>query len=230
MAELIVALDAIAPADVDDMLRRLGDTVDFYKVGLELFCAGGPEVVRRLARRRKRVFLDLKLHDIPRTVGRAVLAAAALEVEMLTVHAAGGRAMVAAAVEAAKSRGAARPRILAVTVLTSLAADDLAECGVARPPDEQAAALARLAIAAGADGVVCSPLEAGRRRARRPGEARLVTPGGRPAGAARDDQRRVATPAAAVRAGATHLVVGRPVLDADDPAAAARAILAEMRP
>ena len=230
MAELIVALDVPSPEAVPPVVDALGGAVGFYKIGLELFCAGGPEVVRAVAARGCRVFLDLKLHDIPRTVERAVAAAARLRVDLMTLHAAGGRAMIAAAAAAARACPSdRRPKLLAVTMLTSLEASDLADLGIGRGMPEQVAALARLALEAGADGVVCSPQEVGRLRANLPPGALLVTPGVRPAGADLGDQKRVATPAAAVRDGATHLVVGRPILEAPDPAAAARAILAEMR-
>ncbi len=228
MAELIVALDVSSPEAADAILARLDGSVGFCKIGLELFTAGGPEIVRRVAAREQRIFLDLKFHDIPRTVGRSVAAAANLGVEMMTIHAGGGRAMIAAAAAAALACGPRRPRILAVTALTSLEQSDLAEMGIERPLPQHVAALAGMAIAAGADGVVCSPQEVSHLRALLP-DALLVTPGVRPAGAALGDQKRVATPAEAVRNGATHLVVGRPILEAADPAAAARAILREMQ-
>lgn len=228
MAELIVALDVATAEAADLALSRLGGSVDFCKLGLELFTACGPDIVRRVAARGQRVFLDLKLHDIPHTVERSVAAAAALGVELLTVHASGGRAMIAAAAAAARASGDRRPRILAVTALTSLEQSDLADLGIQRPLEQHVAALACMAVEAGADGLVCSPREVGLLHGLLP-DALLVTPGIRPGGAALGDQKRVATPAAAVRDGATHLVVGRPILDAADPAAAARAILREMR-
>ena len=229
MAELIVALDVSSRAEAEEKVRALGEAVDFYKVGLELFTAEGPDVVRAVKGLGKRVFLDLKLHDIPRTVERAVRSAGALGVDLLTIHAVGGKAMVRAAADAAASFGAHGPKVLAVTVLTSLDGADLADVGiVGRTPAEQVAALARFATGNGAHGLVCSPREVGAlSRALRAGTL-FVTPGVRPAGASVGDQKRVATPADAVRDGATHLVVGRPILGADDPAAAARAIRAEM--
>ncbi len=228
MAELIVALDVATAAEAEAVVDHLGDAVGFYKIGLELFSADGPAVVRVVTARQKRVFLDLKLHDIPRTVARAVERIAALGVDLATIHATGGRAMIRAAVEAARA-APTPPRIVAVTALTSLDQSDLADLGVSRPLREQVAALGRLAVVeGGADGIVCSPQEVATMRAALGPDALLVTPGVRPAGAALDDQKRVATPAAAVRDGATHLVVGRPILEAADPRAAAYAIRAEM--
>lgn len=229
MAELIVALDVSSRAEAEEKVRALGEAVDFYKIGLELFTAEGPDVVRAVKGLGKRVFLDLKLHDIPRTVERAVRSAGALGVDLLTIHAVGGKAMVRAAADAAAAFGAHGPKVLAVTVLTSLDGADLADVGiVGRTPAEQVAALARFATGNGAHGLVCSPREVGAlSRALRAGTL-FVTPGVRPAGASVGDQKRVATPADAVRDGATHLVVGRPILGADDPVAAARAIRAEM--
>ena len=230
MAELIVALDVPAPEAVGPIVEELGGSVEFYKIGLELYCAGGNEVVRAVTSRGKRVFLDLKFHDIPRTVERAVAVAANLGVELMTLHASGGRAMIAAAATAARNHPAAtRPRLLAVTMLTSLADDDLHDLGIARSMSDQVLHLASLAVAAGADGIVCSPQEVGRLAAALPPGTLLVTPGIRPATASLGDQKRVATPAAAVAAGATHLVVGRPIVEAANRHQAASAILAEMR-
>lgn len=229
MAELIVALDVSSATEVDRVVDTLGSSVSFYKVGLELFVAEGPDVVRRVTGRGKRVFLDLKLHDIPRTVERAVTCAAAIGVDLLTIHAGGGRAMVTAAAAAAARCGRRRPRILAVTALTSLDQTDLNDLGVQRTMALHVSGLARLAVGAGADGIVCSPQEVAAMSAALPPGALLVTPGIRPAGGSAGDQKRVATPASAVAAGATHLVVGRPILEAVDPAAAAAAITAEMR-
>lgn len=210
------------------MVTRLGTSVNFYKIGLELFAATGPEVVARVKAQGKRVFLDLKLHDIPRTVERAVKSCGALGVDLLTIHSSGGRAMIRAAAEAAASFGAAAPRVVAVTCLTSLDQQDLTDLGIGRPMAEQVAALGSLAVGAGAQGIVCSPQEVAAMRRLLGPAALLVTPGVRPAGAEVGDQKRVATPAQAVRDGSTHLVVGRPILEAADPCAAALAITAEM--
>ena len=228
MAELIVALDVSSTTEVEQTIDRLGDAVSFYKIGLELFSAVGPDVVRAVKNRGKRVFLDLKLHDIPRTVERAVSVGASLGADLMTIHAAGGKAMIQAAKNAALAAGAGAPKILAVTILTSLDQSDLDDLGIARSVAAQVEALGRLACGNGADGIVCSPREVAAMRASLGPQALLVTPGVRPAGADVGDQKRVATPAQAVADGSTHLVVGRPILAATDPCAAARAIVAEM--
>ena len=230
MAELIVALDVDSRAAAVARVKSIGDAVGFYKIGLELFTAEGPDVVKAVKDLGKKVFLDLKFHDIPRTVERAVRSCGRLGADLMTIHAAGGRAMIRAAADAAAEFGDAAPRILAVTVLTSLDGADLADIGVSgRTPADQVAALAQLASESGANGVVCSPREVGALSRALGGNGFLfVTPGVRPKGGDVGDQKRVATPAEAVADGATHLVVGRPVLAAPDPAAAARAILAEI--
>ena len=228
MAELIVALDVSTIAEAEAVVARLGPAVNFYKIGLELYSATGPEVVARVKAQGKRVFLDLKLHDIPRTVERAVTSCAALGVDLLTIHSSGGRAMIRAAADAAAACGAAAPRIVAVTCLTSLDQSDLSDLGVTRVLAEQVAALGALAVGSGASGIVCSPQEVAAMRKLLGPAALLVTPGVRPAGAAVGDQKRVATPAQAVRDGSTHLVVGRPILEAADPCMAASAIQREI--
>ena len=230
MAELIVALDVQTRAEAVEKVKAIGDSVGFYKIGLELFTAEGPDVVKAVKDLGKKVFLDLKFHDIPRTVERAVRSGGKLGVDLMTIHSVGGKAMIAAARAAADEFGANGPKILAVTVLTSLDQADLADVGIAgRTPAEQVMAMAKFATENGAHGLVCSPKEVGAlARTLKPGTL-FITPGVRPAGAAVGDQKRVATPADAVRDGATHLVVGRPILAADDPVAAARQILAEMR-
>ena len=229
MAELIVALDVQTREEAVDKVKLIGDPVGFYKIGLELFTAEGPDVVKAVKDLGKKVFLDLKLHDIPRTVERAVRSGGKLGVDLMTIHSVGGKAMIRAAADAAAEFGGDGPKILAVTVLTSLDQTDLEDVGiVGRTPADQVAAMARFATANGAHGLVCSPREVGALSRMLKAGTLFITPGVRPAGAAVGDQKRVATPAEAVRDGSTHLVVGRPVLAASDPTAAARAILAEM--
>lgn len=228
---LIVALD-MSSEDALAMARTLSGEVAWVKIGMTLFYKAGPEIVARLAGLGLKIFLDLKLHDIPHQVEGAAREIASLGVQMLTVHASGGSEMVEAAVRGAR-QGAAEsgyktPVILAVTVLTSLSEKGLNEVGVGDTPQAQVLRLARLAVGAGADGVVCSPLEATAVREALGSEAYVVTPGVRPAGSETGDQSRIATPGAAIGAGASHLVVGRPVTGASDPVDAARSILAEM--
>ncbi|RMH42151.1 MAG: orotidine-5'-phosphate decarboxylase [Deltaproteobacteria bacterium] len=220
---LIVALDVPDAAAAVALAERVRGAAALVKVGLELFCTEGPQVVRRLVAAGHRVMLDLKLHDIPATVARAAERVAALGADLLTVHAAGGRAMLEAAV-----RAAAPVRVLAVTVLTSLGEDDLDAIGAVGPVASLVDRRARLAAACGCAGIVASPVEARAVRGRVPRDFLIVTPGVRPAGADAGDQKRVATPAAAVAAGADLVVVGRPIRDAADPAAAARAIADEL--
>lgn len=229
MAELIVALDVQTRAEAVEKIRLIGDAVGFYKIGLELFTAEGPDVVKAVKDLGKKVFLDLKFHDIPRTVERAVRSGGKLGVNLMTIHSVGGKAMIAAAHDAAAEFGASAPKILAVTVLTSLDQEDLKDVGVlGRTTAEQVKAMASFSVGNGADGLVCSPKEVGELSRMLKAGTLFVTPGVRPAGASVGDQKRIATPADAVRDGATHLVVGRPILGASDPAVAARAIREEM--
>ena len=229
MAELIVALDVNNRQEAVEKVKAIGDSVGFYKIGLELFTAEGPDVVKAVKELGKRVFLDLKFHDIPRTVERAVRSGGKLGVDLMTIHSVGGKAMIRAAADSAAEFGANGPKILAVTVLTSLDRTDLEDAGImGRTPAEQVEAMARFAVENGANGLVCSPKEVGNLSKMLKAGTLFITPGVRPAGAAVGDQKRVATPAEAVRDGATHLVVGRPILAAEDPVAAAKAIRAEM--
>ena len=223
---LIVALDVPGATQALHLVASLGDSVSTFKIGKQLFTAAGPPLVRELVASGRKVFLDLKFHDIPNTVGSAVKSAAELGVSMLTVHAAGGQ-MLKAAVEAA-GQSTARPMVLAVTVLTSLADADLEEIGVCGNVPTQVLRLGALARAAGCGGLVASAKEAAELR-RELGEGfAIVTPGVRPAGAAIGDQARVVTPSDAIAAGATHLIVGRPIIEAADPAKAAAEIVAEI--
>lgn len=226
---LIVALDYPKAADARKLVSILDESVVTYKVGKQLFTAEGPDLVCQLVRAGKQVFLDLKFHDIPNTVAGAVRSAAALGVSMLTVHASGGTNMLQAAVRAA-SECSKPPLILAVTVLTSLSDQDLQILGVPGRVADQVLRLAAIASDCGCQGIVASAHEAREiRRALGEGFA-IVTPGVRPAGADRGDQARVVTPADAIAAGATHIVVGRPITAAPDPLQAAEAILAELGP
>jgi orotidine-5'-phosphate decarboxylase len=223
---LIVALDFPSADAALALADRLQGLVRWFKVGLQLYCAEGPSIVRELRRRGFSVFLDLKFHDIPNTVAGAVLSAASTGAELLTVHALGGPAMLEAAAEAAACLPHA-PQLLAVTVLTSVDQLQLAAIGIDRSPESQVLRLADTASEAGLTGFVASPEETGVLRHRFPA-ATLVIPGIRPAGAATDDQKRIATPAAALAAGASFLVIGRPITQASDPAAATQAVLDQM--
>jgi orotidine-5'-phosphate decarboxylase len=224
---LIVALDVPSIEAAEEMVKRLEGACEWFKVGLELFAAAGPAVVETLAARGHSVFLDLKFHDIPNTVAGAVRSAAGLGVRMMTVHAAGGPAMLAAA-SAALDGVADPPQLLAVTVLTSMDEAQLKATGVERSPAEQVELLACMGWEVGIRGFVCSPQEVTAVRALTGAEGVLVVPGIRPAGAAAGDQKRMATPADALWAGASYLVVGRPITHAPEPAKAAEAILQEM--
>jgi orotidine-5'-phosphate decarboxylase len=219
---LIAALDVPTLQEAESLADRLAGVAGWFKVGLELYTAAGPQAVRAIAR-RGRVMLDLKLHDIPETVARATARAAELGVGLLTLHVAGGRKMLEAA---ARARGP-ELKLLGVTVLTSLDDKDLAEICVEPDVAAVVARRATVAMEADLDGVVASPLEAARVKAAAPAGFLIVTPGIRPA-AAGDDQKRVATPAAARAAGATHIVVGRPLRDAADPRAVAEAMAREL--
>jgi orotidine-5'-phosphate decarboxylase len=224
-ADLIVALDVPNAAAIAPIVDQLPAAVSYYKVGLELFIAEGPKALDPLKKRRKRIFLDLKLHDIPRTVERAVRSAASLGVDLLTVHATGGRAMLRAAADAANESGL---KLVAVTTLTSLDQSDLTDVGITRTVADQTAAVGKLAIESGIHGLVCSPLEVGAFRKTLGPDPVLVTPGIRPAGADVGDQKRISTPADAVRDGSSLLVVGRPIVQASNPGDAAQLVLDQM--
>ena len=226
--DLILVLDAQSPRDVTPALRQLQGTVRWVKVGLEMFTACGPDCVREIAGLGFKVFLDLKLHDIPNTVAKAVESCARLPIGMLTLHTAGGREMMQWAVKA-QQQFAPELLLLGVTVLTSMGASALAETGVAATPESQVVRLGRLGVDSGLRGLVCSPLEIAPLRQTLPADVALITPGIRPRDAKADDQTRVMTPAEAARAGASYIVVGRPIFKAQDPVAAARAILGELR-
>jgi len=224
---IYVALDTPALDAASAMATRVAPYVGGLKVGLEFVSANGPEGVRMIVKSGRPVFLDVKLHDIPNTVAGAMKALAPLGAAIINVHASGGPAMMRAAAEAAASVQP-RPKVIAVTVLTSLEAADLASMGISGSPLEQVVRLAKLTKESGVDGVVCSPLEIEAVRAACGPDFLIVTPGVRPAGGSLDDQRRVMTPKRALASGADLLVIGRPITGAADPAEAARAIAADL--
>jgi orotidine-5'-phosphate decarboxylase len=224
---LIVALDVSSAAAAQKIVAQIGESAHIFKVGKQLFTAEGPAVVRDLVAAGRKVFLDLKFHDIPNTVAAAVAEAAKLNVTMLTVHASGGGKMLRAAVEAA-SRADVPPMILAVTVLTSMEDSDLPGVGVRGTVIDQTLRLATLAITNGCDGIVTSAHEVRELRSELGDDFAVVTPGVRPAGSEKGDQARVVTPAQAIAAGASHIVVGRPITTAADPAAAAKEIIQQI--
>ena len=225
-SKLIVALDTVDAAQARSWAQAVGPYAGVLKVGLAFFLANGGSGVASLT--DAPIFLDLKLHDIPNTVAGGVRAVLPLRPKMLTVHASGGFAMLQAAHQAASIAGADRPMILGVTVLTSLDAQDLQATGITQTPAEQVLRLGRLAVAAGVDGLVCSPHEVAMLREAVGPMVRLVVPGIRPAGAIQDDQARTMTPREAVAAGADWIVVGRPITGAADPGAAAASIAASL--
>jgi orotidine-5'-phosphate decarboxylase len=226
--KLIVALDVSTAAAAQKIVAAVGDSALTYKVGMQLYTAEGPQVVRDLVASGRSVFLDLKYHDIPTTVAAAVHEAGRLGVSMLTVHAAGGGKMLHAAVDAARAVSPVL-LVLGVTVLTSLEENDLEKIGFQGSVREEVLRLSALALNNGCKGIVTSAREATAVRAELGQNFAIVTPGVRPAGSAHGDQARVATPAEAIAAGASHIVVGRPITEAADPAAAARAILEQIR-
>jgi orotidine-5'-phosphate decarboxylase len=230
MNPIIVALDVDSRTQALKLVGQLKGRAGLFKIGSQLFTAEGPELVREIVRQGEKVFLDLKFHDIPNTVTKAVLAAAGLGVSMLTLHTGGGLKMMSAAASALSQwRGSAeRPQLLGVTVLTSLTHEDLAQVGVSADVGTQVARLAKLAEQAGLDGVVASPAELGLLRGQLGRRMKIVTPGIRPSGSDMHDQSRIATPAAALQAGADYLVIGRPITASSDPAASLEKVLSEL--
>ena len=226
--KIIVALDFSEATSALALVDKLAPSLCRLKVGKELFTVAGPEFVRTLVARGFDVFLDLKFHDIPNTVAAACRAAAGLGIWMLNVHASGGRRMMVAAQEAVATLPNS-PLLIAVTVLTSMSSEDLGEVGVTDSPADQVLRLARLSQQCKLDGVVCSAHEAAALRAKLGADFRLVTPGIRPANAEAGDQRRVMTPEEALRAGASDLVIGRPITGSSDPLAALEQIQADIR-
>lgn len=231
---LIVALDVDSFDKMKALVDELGDLISYYKVGMELYYSAGSDTIRYLKEHGKKVFLDLKLHDIPNTVGHSVASVTRLGVNLITIHAAGGRAMMQAALRYAKitadELGVERPKILAVTVLTSFDDQGWQEVGGHLPIQEHVLELAALAKSSGVDGVVASPKEAGSiREMAGKDDFLIVTPGIRPSFAQTDDQKRIATPSQAFKDGSSMLVIGRPITQAIDPCAAARLILKEIK-
>ena len=232
--KLIIALDFDTATQALDLARELQSVAGMFKVGMQLFTAAGPQVVRDIIALGSKIFLDLKFHDIPNTVAGAARSAAELGVFMFNIHASGGSEMMRRAVESvaevAERTGMARSKVLAVTVLTSVDATILSQVGVTSTPEESVIRLVRLAESSGVDGVVASPqeIETIRHIVPRP-EFLIVTPGIRPANTSKEDQRRIATPEAAIAAGASYIVAGRAITAAPDPLAAAHQILADMQ-
>ena len=224
---LIVALDVSSATQARQIVQSIGESANTYKVGKQLFTAEGPQIVRDLVASGRKVFLDLKFHDIPSTVAAAVREAAQLDVSMLTVHASGGSKMLKAAVNAA-AQSSAKPTVLAVTVLTSLSDADLSEIGFRGNVITQVIMLGSLARNAGCGGLVASAKEAAELRRELGSDFAIVTPGVRPSGTAAGDQARVLTPREAIAAGSTYLVVGRPILQAPEPAKSAESIVREI--
>ena len=222
---LMVALDVPELNLALELVDRLGDQVEWYKVGKQLFTHYGPMVLKELKSRGRKVFLDMKFHDIPNTVAQAIRSAALIGADIINVHASGGPAMLAAAAEAGRETG---KTVIAVTVLTSMDAEQLQALGIQATPAEQVLRLARLTQAAGLPGVVCSALELPMLRREFGPDFLTLVPGIRPAGAAAGDQKRIMTPAQAAAAGANYIIVGRPIVAAPDPATAAQAVLAEL--
>jgi orotidine-5'-phosphate decarboxylase len=225
--KLIIALDVSSSAAAQKIVAAVGDSAFFYKVGMQLYTAEGPRAVHDLVACGRRVFLDLKYHDIPNTVAAAVREAAALGVRMVTVHASGGGKMLRAATDAARHANSGL-MVLAVTVLTSIDDIELEKIGVRARVVDHVLRLTALAIADGCHGVIASALEASELRRQLGHDFAIVTPGVRPAGSRADDQARTATPAEAIAAGATHIVVGRPITEAAEPGAEAKSILTQI--
>lgn len=230
--KLIIALDVETPTKALDLVRGLHTVAGMFKVGSQLFTSAGPQIVRDIIALGSKVFLDLKFHDIPHQIAGAARSAAELGVSLFTIHASGGTEMMHRAVESVDDvaqKGGVRSKILAITVLTSIDASILSQIGVTSSPEESVLRLVRLAESAGVDGVVASPQEIGAIRKAVPrSDFLIVTPGIRPAASESEDQKRVATPGSAIAAGASYLVVGRPITGAADPLAAAHEIIAEI--
>jgi orotidine-5'-phosphate decarboxylase len=230
--KIIFALDVANKDEAEKWIKVLKGRVGFFKIGLELFTAAGPDIVSLVKESGIKVFLDLKFHDIPNTVAGAVRSASRLGVDMMTLHLSGGIAMVAAGVDAAREEsanlGIKRPKIIGVSVLTSLGDSDMKELGIRSNAAEQVQTLLSVALKSGAEGMVCSPADLGRIKPLAPKGFTIITPGVRPAGADKGDQSRVATPASAIKAGSSLLVIGRPISSAADPVKAVELIASEI--
>ncbi len=229
---IIFALDVGDMASAQTWIKKLGSHVGWFKVGLELFSAAGPEVVELITSSGIKCFLDLKFHDIPNTVAGAVRSAVRLKAQMMTIHISGGREMIRAALDAAKeesgSLGISRPRIIGVSVLTSLSQEDLPGLGVERSIKDHVSGLVELACGQGIDGIVCSPADLSFVRPRVPRETVIITPGIRPQWSATGDQKRIATPKSAIESGADLMVIGRPISHSADPVDAVERIVREI--
>ena len=229
---IIAALDVPTTEQAHQLIDQIGDQVGAFKVGMELFTAAGPDIIRRIRSTKAAVFLELKFHDIPNTVAKAVASAVRLDVQMLTIHAHGGLTMMKAAEEAAQETanelGQEAPLVLGVSVLTSMDETDLSEIGIDTPLPDQVQRVVELGLKAGLRGFVCSPLEIERLRSFIPATTQLVTPGIRMASDAKGDQKRTKSPKEALDSGASHLVIGRPIYGAPDPAEALGKILASI--
>lgn len=230
---IIAALDVRSMEEVKKLVEGLGNTISFYKVGMELFYAVGPQVIKYLKDNGKKVFLDLKLHDIPNTAAEGLVSLMKLGVDIFNVHASGGLTMMTKAAnrvkEEAAQLGITAPKLIAITVLTSINEDDWAGLGMNTPIDKQVLRLAKLTQQAGLDGVVASPREAKAIRELCGSDFMIITPGVRPQGAKKDDQSRIATPKQALLNGASQLVIGRPIYQAAEPLKAAQHIIAEIK-
>ena len=225
--KLMLALDLPDRESALEMLKKLQGNLQWVKIGLQMYLKYGASFVREVADMGFKIFLDLKLHDIPNTVASAVKSLEGLPISMLTIHTCGGREMMQFALDAA-SQTNPDLRLLGVTVLTSFNDEGLAETGVALPPSQQVPLLAKLAVDSGMKGLVCSPLEIETLRKIIPDDVMLITPGIRPAGSSADEQKRVMTPEKAAKAGSNFIVVGRPILKAENPAQAAKDIIAQL--
>lgn len=230
---VIVALDFHELSSVQKLVAQLGDSITYYKVGMELFYSVGSSVIEYLRMQKKDIFLDLKLHDIPNTTAQGLVSLTRLGVSMLNIHATGGYTMMKTAADNLKEQAIKLnmpcPKLIAVTVLTSIDENDWQGLGMTMPIREQVVRLAQLAQKAGMDGVVASPLEAAAIREAVGDDFMIVTPGIRPSGTAANDQRRITTPRGALKSGASHLVIGRPITAAANPKTAAEQILAEIK-